>query len=326
MKPVLPVESLAEHILVAMGSQSVPSISDHALVDNGWPASSDLAGFHLHFFVVAIPVEILPRVWDKAEPELMQAGLVFALSLVLVVAVDRRTVGSLGLRIDRRGLTDLLIGIAIPAIQLGLILMIELALGWTRVLGCAWSWGILARGLGLWTVVAVHEELETRGYVFQTLLTLGGRWFGPVLALGLTSVAFGELHGGNPNVTSRGVIILIVVGLEFGIAYLVTRRLWLPIGMHFSWNLVEGTLLGYPVSGQSSPSFLTLERGGPTSWTGGDFGPEGGWLVLVVSVLDIGFLLGLAALRFWRPDPFPREVEHPCRPGSPSQSRPGPFS
>ena len=155
----------------------------------------------------------------------------------------------------------------------------------------------------------MHEELQTRGYVFQSLLTLGGRRFGPVLALGLTSFVFGGLHGGNPNVTLRGVIILIVVGLEFGIAYLVTRRLWLPIGMHFSWNLVEGTLLGYPVSGQSSPSFLTLERGGPASWTGGDFGPEGGWLVLFVSVLDIGFLLGLAALRFWRPDPFPREAE-----------------
>jgi membrane protease YdiL (CAAX protease family) len=278
----------------------------------------------VYIFVVAIPAEILPRFWDRSEPELIQAGLVIALSLVLVVAVDRRSAGSLGLRIDRRGLMDLLVGITIPAVQLGLILMIELALGWTRVLGSAWNWRILAYGLGLWTVVAVHEELQTRGYVFQSLLTLGGRRFGPVLALGATSFVFGGLHGSNPNVTLRGIIILIVVGLEFGIAYLVTRRLWLPIGMHFSWNLFEGTLLGYPVSGQSSPSFLTLERGGPASWTGGDFGPEGGWLVLFVSVLDIGFLLGLAAIGFWRPDPFPHEAEQPGRPASPCQPLPGP--
>jgi membrane protease YdiL (CAAX protease family) len=263
----------------------------------------------VYVFIVAIPVEFLPRVCDNGEPELMQAGLVIALSLVLVVAVDRRSAGSLGLRIDQRGLTDLLVGIVIPAIQLGLILMIELVLGWTRVLSSAWNWSILARGLGLWTVVAVHEELQTRGYLFQSLLALGGRWFGPVLALGTTSFVFGGLHAGNPNATWRSVIILIVVGLELGIAYLVTRRLWLPIGMHFSWNLVEGTLLGYPVSGQSSPSLLTLERGGPVSWTGGGFGPEGGWIGLVVSLLDIGFLLGLAALGSWRHDPFPGKAE-----------------
>jgi len=276
----------------------------------------------LYLFAVAIPVEFLPWVWDKAEPELMQAGLVIAISLVLVVGVDRRSAGSLGLRMDRLALRDLLIGIAIPTVQLGLILVSELAMSWTRVLRCAWDWSTLVRGLGRWTIVALHEELQTRGYVFQSLLTLGGRRFGPVLALGLTSFVFGGLHGGNANVTWRAVAILIVVGLEFGIAYLVTRRLWLPIGMHFSWNLVEGTLLGYPVSGQSWPSFFTLERGGPVSWTGGDFGPEGGWLALVVSLLDIGFLLGLASLGLWRPDPFPREVEDPGRSSSPHQPPP----
>jgi len=222
----------------------------------------------VYFVVVAIPVEFLPVVWNEAEAELIQAGLVVGLSLILVVGIDRRLAGSLGLRINRRALRDLAIGIAIPAVQLGLILVIELAAGWTQVLGCVWNRSALVWGLGLWTVVALHEELQTRGYAFQSLLTLGGRRFGPALALGLTSFVFGGLHGGNPNVTWRAVIILIVIGLEFGIAYLVTRRLWLPIGMHFSWNLVEGTLLGYPVSGRSWPSFLTLERSGPVPWTG----------------------------------------------------------
>jgi hypothetical protein len=73
--------------------------------------------------------------------------------------------------------------------------------------------------------------------------------------------------------------------------------------------LVEGTLLGFPVSGVTWPSFLTLEQTGPASWTGGEFGPEGGWLVLLVSLLDIGFLLGLASIGFWKPDRFPRELE-----------------
>jgi uncharacterized protein len=263
-------------------------------------------------FVVAVVVSriFLPASINWAEFDLFLAILLIVLSLAFVVEVDDRPAASFGLRINRRAMRDLAIGIAIPVVELGLILTIELAVGWVRVLGFAWNWQALGIGLRRWPRVALFEELLSRGYPFQCLLTMGGRWFGPVLGLGLTSFVFGELHGGNPNVTSRAIIILIVIGLEFGIAYLITRRLWLPIGMHFSWNLVEGTLLGYPVSGRSWPSFLTLEQTGPVSWTGGDFGPEGGWLVLLVSLLDMSFLLGLASVGFWKPDPYPREVEN----------------
>ncbi len=80
----------------------------------------------------------------------------------------------------------------------------------------------------------------------STFSLLQVEWTMAAADTAVTLLVFGGLHGGNPNVTWGAVIILIVVGLEFGIAYLVTRRLWLPIGMHFSWNLVEGTLLGYP--------------------------------------------------------------------------------
>jgi membrane protease YdiL (CAAX protease family) len=44
------------------------------------------------------------------------------------------------------------------------------------------------------------------------------------------------------NATPFATLALIVFGVELGVAYLVTRRLWLPIGMHFAWNLVEGQI------------------------------------------------------------------------------------
>jgi hypothetical protein len=136
--------------------------------------------------------------------------------------------------------------------------------------------------------------------------------------LGITSVGFGLLHR---LATPFATLALIVIGVELGVAYLVTRRLWLPIGMHFAWNLIEGTLLGFPVSGMSRPSLLSIEQGGPEFWTGGSFGPEGSPVAIGLSVLDIALLLWLGHLGFWRPDPFPHEVERSrsTRPSSQDQ-------
>jgi hypothetical protein len=115
---------------------------------------------------------------------------------------------------------------------------------------------------------------------------------------------------GESELGAFATLALIVIGVELGVAYLVTRWLWLPIGMHFAWNLIEGTLLGFPVSGMSRPSLLSIAQGGPEFWTGGSFGPEGSPVAIALSLLDIAFLLWLGHLGFWRPDPFPHEVEH----------------
>jgi uncharacterized protein len=165
------------------------------------------------------------------------------ISLLLVACVDRRPLGSFGLRLDFLAIRDVGIGIAIPISQLGIFFCIQLAGDWVRVKGFSWNGDVLRRALWRWTGVALFEELAVRGYLFQSLLTIGGRRYGPVLALAVTSTSFGLLH---VNATPFAALALIVVGVELGVAYLVTRRLWLPIAMHFAWNLVEGTLLGFP--------------------------------------------------------------------------------
>src|SRR5208282_4309884 len=80
-----------------------------------------------------------------------------------------------------------------------------------------------------------------------------------------------------------------LVGIPFCIAYLRTRSLWMPIGMHFVWNFLLGFLLGLPVSGLTiTPSVFAADVGGPTWLTGGDYGPEGGLLatgaILIVTL------------------------------------------
>jgi uncharacterized protein len=255
------------------------------------------------FFGMCVDGRIGP---GYGQSELGAAIAMMVISLLLVVLADRRPPGSLGLRLGLLAIRDFGIGIAIPTAQLGIIFGIEFAMGWVRPKGCSWDGDLLRMALWRWSGVALFEELACRGYLFQSLLTLGGRHLGPALALGITAVGFGWLH---QLATPFATLALIVIGVELGVAYLVTRRLWLPIGMHFAWNLIEGTLLGFPVSGMSRPSLISIEQGGPEFWTGGSFGPEGSPVAIGLSLLDIAFLLWLGHIGFWRPDPFPREVE-----------------
>ncbi|WP_422929109.1 lysostaphin resistance A-like protein [Singulisphaera sp. PoT] len=152
-----------------------------------------------------------------------------------------------------------------------------------------------------WFGSVLTEELILRGYVFQCLLSLGGRRFGPMLALGLTSPMFGLDFYGGIRITAWNWTLL---GAGFGVAYLVTRRLWLPIAMHFAWCLIHEPILGFRDSNEFVRSLVSIEKVGPEFWTGGWYGLERSPITLVVSLLNIAILLYLSHLGFWRPDPY----------------------
>jgi membrane protease YdiL (CAAX protease family) len=83
--------------------------------------------------------------------------------------------------------------------------------------------------------------------------------------------------------------------LLLGAAYLATRTLWLPIGVHFAWNLVESGF-GTAVSGKSSEfgSLVHSTLLGPSSLTGGSFGPEAGWAAILSCLVASALMLGYA--------------------------------
>ena len=128
----------------------------------------------------------------------------------------------------------------------------------------------------LFIVAALAEEALFRGYPLQTLTRANLAW----LAVFLTSVPFAAVHLRNPNVAAGFTFInTALAGVWLAVAYLRTRTLWFPLGVHWAWNWALGALFGLPVSGITDLAPHPLMRGtdhGPVWLTGGSYGIEGG--------------------------------------------------
>ena len=162
--------------------------------------------------------------------------------------------------------------------------------------------------LELFLCIAVFQETAVRGCIFQTL----ERSYGSGIALVASSLFFGLLHLGIPVPSlSAGQMLVgplflsLETGLLFSAAYLLTRRLWLPIGLHWGWNFVETSVYGTANSGAWENDPNTLFAGqthGPFLLTGGAFGPEASVIGLFVGSCAGLLLLRLAIRRGqWRP-------------------------
>jgi membrane protease YdiL (CAAX protease family) len=137
------------------------------------------------------------------------------------------------------------------------------------------------------------EEIVFRGVLFRLVEEWGGTW----TALAVSSLLFGLGHLVNPHATALGAIAIVFEGgILLAGAYLVTRRLWLPIGVHAGWNFAEAGIFGVPTSGAPMQGVLLGELTGPEWLSGGIFGPEAS-IVAVLVCVGVGSALLLRAAR-----------------------------
>ncbi len=216
-------------------------------------------------------------------------GAALAASAYFTRRIERRPLRSLGLRGGAGGLADLGAGALVGLLLIGAVVVALGLAGWV-------SWGAdtaggspLETAMGLAALLlgaAFVEELLFRGYPFQVL----ERRFGALAAVTVTSLAFGALHGANPNVAALPLLNITFAGVLLGVAYWRTRSLWYVTGIHLGWNWVMAV-------SELSVSGLELEMPGfeprvtgPALLTGGAFGPEGGLLVTAVSLLGVWWM------------------------------------
>ena len=148
----------------------------------------------------------------------------------------------------------------------------------------------LAMSLVLFVFAAAAEEILFRGYPLQTLTRANLAWLGVLL----TSVPFAAVHLANPHAVPGFTFVnTALAGVWLAVAYLRTRSLWLPLGLHWAWNWAQASLLGLPVSGieRIAPApLLHAMNAGPDWLTGGAYGIEGGaacTIALLISTLFI---------------------------------------
>ncbi len=209
--------------------------------------------------------------------------------LFMIRFVDHIPVATYGVGFHEAWARDLGIGLAVSALMLGFYGGFSAGLGGLNVEatlhdGGFWAPWILT--VLVLTVSAANEEFLFRGYPLQVLMVAIGPW----PAILVMSSLFGLGHYLNPNATSVGTLNTFLAGILLCLAYVRTRSLWFPYGIHVGWNLAIGPILGFPVSGITMRSFWISEGQGADWLMGGAYGPEGGILgtgVMLSAILAV---------------------------------------
>lgn len=137
----------------------------------------------------------------------------------------------------------------------------------------------ILNGLRVAIISGVVEEIIFRGLVFRFIQKMFGTW----IALLASSLLFGFSHLANPNATLwSSTAITIEAGLLLGSFYILTNRLWIPIGLHFGWNLTQGGIFNIPVSGHDVGGIIQVRLIGDPLISGGSFGLENSVIAVIL--------------------------------------------
>ena len=242
------------------------------------------------FAAVAIPFNLYvsDKLLKKAGALLLTVVVVSAYSGYVRLA-EKRSVAELS---GPHAVRELGAGLLLGALLLSVTMAVLAALGVYRVTGNNGWLAMLATVPGF-ILAAVLEEVVMRGVVFRILEQSLGSW----LALTLSAAIFGALHLLNPGATLLNAgAVMLEAGILLAAAYMLTRRLWLCMGIHFAWNFTQGGIFSAAVSGGATQGLLQAKLVGAEWLTGGAFGVEASAVALLVCT-STAVLLLMAARR-----------------------------
>ena len=216
-------------------------------------------------------------------------GAAVIASAVCARALERRRLGSVGFKLHRGWPRDFGLGSMMGAASLAIAVGIAASAGALIFDVQTWDWAPLVRGFTIaflfFVTAGATEELIFRGFPLQAFRhNLGG-----ARAVVITALLFGLAHVSNKDASALSTINTILAGIWLGLAYLMTRSLWLATALHWSWNFAMAFIFGLPVSGLPTLSQLAWLRpsiGGPMWLSGGSYGPEAGVAATVALILS----------------------------------------
>ncbi len=221
-----------------------------------------------------------------------------AITIAIVLAAYKLIIVRLGERPkdDLPGapaLRDTAIGVAIGFAIMALAVGVAAALGVYRIVGQGDTSRLVLELITVAIMPGFMEELLFRGILFRWIEEFGGSW----AALAVTSALFGLAHIMNPNATwFSSFAIAVEAGVLLGGAYMLTRNLWLAMGLHAGWNFTQGEIFDVPVSGIDEHGLVQAKLSGPPLLSGGTFGLEASLIALVLAT-GLGVCLVVLAVR-----------------------------
>lgn len=234
-------------------------------------------------------------VWVYPVTELVATVVAF---VVLLRVEARRPVELAPQRIG--GLAG---GLALGAVLMTAVIAVLFVLGSYRIIGTHPDYQVWPDLLSAGLTAAIAEEIAFRAVLFRLLEELLGTWGG----IAASAAIFGLAHLSNPDATLWGAIaIALEAGVLFAALYALTRSLWWTIGLHFSWNMLQGPVFGSVVSGSGvGRGWLQAQFSGPDWLTGGAFGIEASVVSVALltltgaALLHVIFHQGLAVQPYW---------------------------
>ena len=199
--------------------------------------------------------DVSPSILELVISEFTLAVAAILTAIVVGKVIEQRSLTEVGL--GRRGLLSNILqgfGIATATILLFIVLLIPVVLlglmpEATDSASTNDDFGLLFQALGQaggvlsylgLTLVfacftAVYEEIVFRGFLFRIVEEELGSW----LALAISSIAFAVAHLGNPlHQSLASVAPQIALGVALAAAYMLTRKLWMSIGIHWAWDFI----------------------------------------------------------------------------------------
>lgn len=277
---------------------------------SGWRAVIFFVAFAvLAFALIGVSVVVIAqfRIPETAALPL-RIAIPFAISAALALLIgracarlfERLPYRSLGASFTRGWLPHFVIGCAVGGVAFLIALIVTMVSGGIHIsLNRLSSSGEITETLVSTLIVlaigAASEETLFRGYMLQTLLRSGHTQS----AVAMTAFLFASVHFANPDFSGLPWLNTLIAGIWFAVAYLKTRDLWFPMGIHLAWNWLQGPVFGISVSGvsgfASAPLFRATDTG-PEWLTGGNYGIEGGMactLALILTTVMISYLPGI---------------------------------
>lgn len=176
----------------------------------------------------------------------------------------------------------LLFGVVLGAIEILLIILILSLTTKIIITFHGFNISILLYAV-IFFLVAVSEEALSRGFIFANLYNQSNKY----LSIIISSLIFSLMHAFNSSLNWIGMLNIVLIGIFFCQLYLKGMNLSVPIGFHFSWNLLQGPVFGFSVSGFTTQGILKIESFSGSKFPFEGFGLEGSLISTLIIIFFI---------------------------------------